>query len=131
MAKSVTTQDLLNVEAKDNPTMDDRKAIDMYDWWNDAKLTKATVNTIKRVAKEWLKQGGKLTDSGWYTKENHAGGHYDQVGLEGVFNVKVYQPGYASENGGYYVALDSEKKYTILSTMHQAIKYAATNGKQI
>ena len=122
-------ENLLNASAINYPTREQRDDLGMYDWWNDYKITQETVTLMNRVAKYW-KQAKQDETGDWYTKENHAGGHYDQVGLDGVFNIKKYQNSYAARGESYYVAMDSEKQYTKVATLKAAIEYVLNNLKK-
>jgi len=122
-------ENLLNAKTINYPTREQRDAVGMYDWWNDDEITKETVTLMNRVAKAW-KQAKQDETGDWYTKENHEGGHYDQVGLDGVFNIKKYQNSYATRGESYYVAMDSEEQYTKVATLKAAIEYVLTNFKK-
>lgn len=122
-------ENLLNAKTINYPTREQRDDLGMYDWWNDNKITQETVTLMSRVAKAW-KQAKQDETGDWYAKENHAGGHYDQVGLDGVFNIKKYQNGYATRGESYYVAMDSEKQYTKVATLKAAIEHVLNNLKK-
>ena len=44
-------ENLLNAKAVNYPTLEQRDAVGMYDWWNDNKITQETVTLMNRVAK--------------------------------------------------------------------------------
>ena len=118
-----SVNDLLKAQAIINPTREQREAIGMIDWWNDDRITQVTATAIKRVAQAWLNAGGLEDAIGWYTQENHAGGSYDLVGLDGVFSLRILTHGI----NRYEAALQTDKRYTSFKTLKQSMSYVATH----